>query len=108
MITDKQREWLQAEIDGKVRKKQAPRKYSAYRRRIRDRIIHMRKNLLWLAKNRPDILQDIQYELSDENIQRYGNARALLKAVTLFENEPTVLFLIGEIYSSHQIELSRK
>jgi len=108
MITDIQKRHLQLELEGKITKKKDPRKYSAYRRRIRDHIIHMRENLLWLAKYRPDILKDIEYELSDETIPRHGNARALLKAVTLFENEPTVLSLIAEIYSSFQLEVSRK
>ena len=108
MITNIQKKWLQLELEGKVKRKKNPRKYSAYRRRIRERIIRMRDNLLWLAENRPDILKDIEYELGDENTPRYGNARALLKAVTLFENEPTVLSLIAEIYSSHQFEVTKK
>lgn len=109
MITDKQKMWLKLELDGKVKRRKNPRKYSAYRQRIRKRIIHMRENLLWLAEYRPDILKDVEFELSDENIPRYGNARALLKAVTLFENEPTVLSLIAEIYSPHhQLEITNK
>lgn len=96
------------ELEGKVKRKKNPRKHSAYRRRIRERIVHMCKNLLWLAKYRPDILKDIDYELGDETIPRHNNARMLLKAVTLFENEPTVLSLIAEIYNSHQFEVSRK
>lgn len=108
MITDIQKRWLQLELEGKITKKQDPRKYSAYRRRIREHVIHMRENLLWLAEHCPEILQDRDYENSDETIPRYSNARALLKVVTLFENEPTVLSLIAEIYSSFQLELLRK
>jgi len=108
MITDIQKKWLQAELDGKVKKKQNPRKYSAYRRRIREHIEHMADNLLWLAEHRPDILKDIEYELSDETITRYRIARALLRAVSLFENEPTVLTLIAEIYMNHQFDVTKK
>lgn len=108
MITEIQKKWLQKELEGKIKKKDDPRKYSAYRRRIRGRIIEMRENLLWLAKNRPDILQDVEFELSDETIERYGNAKALLKAVTLFESGDTVLGILAEMYSSYQIELQHK
>lgn len=108
MITDIQKDWLQKELDGKVKRKQNPRKHSAYKRRIRDRIDHMVENLLWLAKNRPDILQDMEYELGSDDIVRFRRARALLQAIALFENEPTVLSLIAEIYTSHQIEVTKK
>jgi len=108
MITNIQRRYLQQELEGKIKKKQDPRKYSAYRRRIRKRIDNMAENLLWLAEHRPEILQDKDYENSDETIQRLRRARALLKAVTLFENEPTVLSLIAEIYSSFQLEVVKK
>ena len=108
MITDIQKKFLRQELEGKVKKKKIPRKYSAYKIRIRERIDHMLKNLLWLAKNRPDLLQDVDYELADEEIPRYRRARALLTAATLFENEPTILSLIAEIYSQLQLEVSRK
>ena len=108
MITDIQKMWLEKELDGKLKRKDDPRKYSAYRRRIRAHIEKMRENLIWLAENRPDILEDIEFELSDDTIERHRNAKTLLKAVTLFESEPTVWELLQTIYSSYQIELQKK
>lgn len=108
MITDIEKKWLQDELAGKVKKKDNPRKYSAYLRRINTRIDHMIENLLWLAENRPDILQDLRNELADEEKILKRRARALLRATSLFENEPTVLSIIAEIYSEHNIEISKK
>ena len=108
MITNLQRKWLKKLKEGKVRKKDNPQKYSAYKRRIRKRVDDMVKNLLWLAENFPDILQDLEWELGSEDIPMKRRARALIKAVTLFENEPTVLSLIAQIYSEHQIEITKK
>lgn len=109
MITDLQKKWLMKELEGKIKKGDDPRKYSAYKRRIRARIDNLCENLLWLAEYRPDLLSDRNYEDSDPNISLHRRAKALLKAVTLFENEPTVLSLIAEIYASFaQIEVTRK
>jgi hypothetical protein len=68
----------------------------------------MVNNLLELAKIRPDILQDLRNELADEEKPLKRRARTLLKAVSLFESEPTVLSLIAEIYSEHNIEITKK
>jgi len=108
LITDIELEWLKKLKAGKIKKKDNPRKYSAYKRRIRARIDHMIRNTEWVAENCPDILQDTEWELSDPNLPLKRRAKALLKIVTLFENEPTVLSLIAEIYSSHQIEITKK
>jgi len=108
MITDIHKRFLQLELEGKIKRKQNPRKFSAYERRMRERIDHMLKNGLWLAQNRPDILQDVQYELADETLPRYRRAKALLKMVTLFEREDVVLSLLAEIYSEHQLEVTAK
>jgi len=108
VITDIQKTYLQAELDGKIKKRQNPRKHSAYKRRIRERIDHMIKNTLWTSRCRPEIMQDREYENSEENIPRYRRARALLKAVSLFEREDVVLSLIADIYSNHQLEVSKK
>ena len=108
MITDIQLRWFMRVISGEVKKKDDPRTYSAYLRRIRERIDHMMRNLRWLAENRPDILQDMRYELADEEIPLKRRARGLLEIVALFENEPTVLMLMAEIYTEHVIEVSKK
>ena len=108
MITDIMKNWLKMELEGKVKKKDNPRKHSAYMRRIRTRIDHMKENLVWLAEHRPDILLDLDFELADESLPMHRRARALIKAITLFENEPTVLSLIAEIYSQHSIEVHKK
>ena len=108
MITDKQKEFLQLVLEGKIKKGRDPKKYSATFIRIRKHIDHMKENLLWLAINFPDILRDIDYELNDMTIKRYRRARSLLKAISLFEREDTVLSLIAEIYSAHQLEISKK
>ena len=108
LITDIQLQYLRDVLAGKIKKKDNPRKYSAYERRIHERIDQMVDNLLELAKIRPDILQDLRNELSDEDKPLKRRARTLLKAVSLFENEPTVLSLIAEIYSEHNIEITKK
>ena len=108
MITDIQRKFLQLELEGKIKKRRNPRKYSSYKRRIRERIDHGMKNLVWTAEHTPEVLSDREYEKGDENIQKFRRAKALLKAISLFENEPTVLLLVAEIYSHRQIEVQRK
>ena len=108
MITDIQLQYVKDVLAGKIKKKDNPRKYSAYERRINEHIDHMIKNLVELSEIRPDLLQDLRNELADEEKPLKRRARALLKAVSLFENEPTVLSLIAEIYSEHGIELTKK
>lgn len=108
MITDIQRKWLQDILDGKITKKQNPRKWSSYLRRINDHIDHMVENGIWLAEKFPDIIRDLKNEMTDENLPMKRRAKALLKMVSLFENEPTVIELISLLYINHNIELSRK
>jgi len=107
MITDIQKKYLIDELAGKIKKKDNPRKHSAYLRRMNEHIDHMLENLLWLAQNRPDILQDLKTELSEEKPLK-RRARGLLRAVTLFENQPTVLELIAELYPEESVELAKK
>jgi len=107
MITDIQKKYVQLKLEGKITKKQNPRKDSAYERRMQERIDHMIKNGKWLAKARPDILQNIEaWKRGD--VPRYHRARELLKMVALFEREDVVLSLIAEIYSNHQLEVHKK
>lgn len=108
LITDKQLIFLEDILNGKIKKKDDPRKYSTYIRRIQNRIDHMKRNLLWLSEHRPDIMSDLANELADENLPMKRRAKALIKAVTLFENEPTVIEIISEIYTKHQIELTKR
>jgi hypothetical protein len=108
MITDIQLKFLQDLLDGKIKKKDCPKKYSGYMKRIREQIDHALENLLWLAENRPDILQDLDKELLNEDLPMKRRARALIKAVSLFENEPNVFAIIAEVYSKHSIELQKK
>lgn len=108
VITDIQRKFLQMELEGKIKKRRNPRKYSSYKRRIRERVDHMLENLLWVAEHCPEILSDREYENGDERIPKFRRAKAFLKAISLFENEPTVLLLLAEIYSQHQFEIQRK
>jgi len=108
MITDIQKKYLADELAGKIKKKDNPRKHSAYLRRMNEHIDHMLENLLWLAQNRPDILQDLSNELADEEKILHRRAKILLKAITLFENQPTVLELIAELYPEESVELVKK
>ena len=108
LITDIMLQFMKDVEAGKIKKKDIPRKYSAYMRRIHERIDHMTKNLLWLAEHRPDIMSDLANELADEDLPMKRRAKALIKAVTLFENEPTVLEIISEIYTKHQIEIKHR
>ena len=108
MITDIQRKFLQLIFEGKIKKRRNPRKYSSYTRRIRERIDHALDNLIWTAEHAPEILSDREFEKGDDRLKKYRRARALLKAISLFENEPTVLLLVAEVYSHRQIEIQRK
>ena len=107
MITDFQKRFIQLELDGKIKRNKEPRKFSAYERRMQERIDHMIRNGKWLANKRPDILQNIKAWKRGE-AQRYQRARDLLQIVALFEREDIVLSLIAEIYSDHQLELTKK
>ncbi|GAG61944.1 unnamed protein product, partial [marine sediment metagenome] len=60
------------------------------------------------AENTPEVLSDSEFEDGDESIKKHRRARALLRAVSLFENEPTIFLLIAEIYSHRQLEIQRK
>lgn len=108
MITDIMLQFLKDLESGKVKKKDNPRKYSAYMKRIRKMIDEKTANLLWLAEHRPDILSDLEYELADETLPMKRRAKALMKAIALFENEPTVIEIISNIYTQHSIELTHK
>lgn len=108
LITNKQLEFLKKLRSGEIKKRDNPRKYSMYMGRIQKTINAKIENLLWLAEHCPDILSDLQNELADERLPMKRRAKALIKAVTLFENEPTVIEIISEIYTNHQIQLSHK
>lgn len=77
-------------------------------RRIQEHIEKSMKNLLWLAENRPDILQDLETELLDADLLLKRRARALIKAVSLFENEPTVFSIIAEVYNERVVSIEKK
>ena len=108
MITNIQKKFIQLELEGKIQKGRNPRRYSSYKRRTRARIDREIENLLWTAEYAPEILSDREFEKGDDTIKEHRRARALLKAVSLFENEPTIFVLIAEIFSKHQVELQRK
>ena len=108
MITDITLEFMKKILSGEIKIKDNPRKYSTYKARIRTRIDHMMRNLLWVAENMPELLSDLNFELADETVPMKRRAKSLIKAVTLFENEPTVIGIISEIYAKHNIELSHK
>lgn len=91
---------------GEVRKRDDPRKYSAYMIRVRERIDNMLENLLWLAENYPEILRDDEFELSSE-VERNRRARILLKATRLFEPDNIIVRILNET-SKHDISLEKK
>ena len=108
LITDKQKNFLQLKNEGKIKKKRNPRRWSSYKRRTRATVEHNIKNLLWLAENAPDVLSDREYERGNNEVREHRRARALLKAVSLIENAPTVFWLIAELYEKYQFELQKK
>jgi len=108
MITDIMMEWFKGLLSGKTKKKHDPRKYSAYKIRTRKMIDKNLVKLQWLADNYPDILRDFEYELNDDGVPMKRRAKALLKAVSTFESEATMIKLMNEMFPDHSIEIVRR
>ena len=98
MPTDKQIDWLQNVIEGKVQKKEDPHKYSVYMNRIRIDIDEELERLKWIANN-------IQYLMKDEEweIQKFGTVkhRRLIKLLEIVkaiqpESDPVLVKLRKE------------
>jgi len=88
-----------------------PRKYSAYMKRIQERIDHMLDNMVWLANNRPELLKFEERELDDPNIERYMRLKKILDVcvkMNPYSEDPTLFRLLSKMIPTYAIELVRK
>lgn len=99
MITDSQKKWLEELMEGKITKKDNSHKYSVYMNRIRANIDHEFENLLWLAKNYPDILEDQEWELEKYGKITNRRLKMLLQAIKFIypEVDPQLIRLQREV-----------
>ena len=112
MITDIQKKWINDIVDGHITKADNPRKYSAYMRRIQERIDHMLDNLEWLVKNSPDIIRYEEREFDDPAIERHIRLKRLLRVCAIINpisEDPAILKIIGKLISPQfGIEIFKK
>ena len=111
-ITDIQKEWIQGILDGEITKEQNPRKYSAYMKRIQNRLDHLLEHLLWMADTCPDILKYEAREYDDPNVERHSRLKKLLRVCTKispFTDDPTILQILAQLIpSQYGIEIFKK
>ena len=118
MITDIQREWLQAIKEGKIKKSDNPRKYSAYMNRIQKHINHALENSVWLAQNFVEILKDEETEINDESLPRYRRFKIILFIAKCLDPTltvdpsatelPALVKLMARMFPKYTFELVRK
>lgn len=83
MPTEKQIEFLESILTGKVTKKDNPHKYSVYMKRIRERLDIEIDSWMWLAENFPEILVDEDYEIHTDGMPRHRRLKALMRITKL-------------------------
>jgi len=110
IITDIQLGWLKDILGGKITKHDDPRKYSAYMKRIQNRIDHMLDNLIVLAEIAPDILKYEEREFDDPSIERHIRLKKLLRVcvdINPYKQDPTLFKILAQL-TSFNIELIKK
>lgn len=113
MISEKQKQFLIDVLTGKIKKRDNPRKWSTYFRRIRKTIDERVERYLWLSENFPEILRDREWELNND-VPDKRRAKALLKGIALFQQEglfieeAAIINVLQELYPRFQIELVKK
>ena len=112
MITDIQKKWIEEILSGKISKSDNPRKYSAYLKRIQQRIDAMIVNMAWLSDNAPDILKNEEREYDDPSFERHFRLKTMLRTcakISPFTDDPTILKILGELLPPQVgIEIYRK
>lgn len=105
MITDIQRRWLERILSGEERKQENPRKYSAYWKRIQERIDEMFENMKWLADNFPEVLTE--GELKNEH-KRMKTLLHVANKVNPMSKTPLMWQILEQMLTKHDIVLTKK
>jgi len=112
MITDLQRIWLESLQKGLETKYDNPKKYSQNMIRIQKHIDKMLENLIWLAKNFPEILKNEEKELANSTMERHARVKSFLFVSTLINpltEDPTLIKLMTQLTPPNmQITLEKK
>lgn len=105
MITDIQRKWLERILSGEETKHENPRKFSAYWKRIQERIDEMFKNLKWLAENYPEVLTEGEFK---NNHERMKTLLYVADKVNPMAKTPLLFKILEQMLTKHDIVLTKK
>jgi len=111
MITDIQLKWLEQILKGEITKSDNPRKYSAYMRRIQNRVDAMMVNLEWIVKFCPEIFKYEEREFDDPSMERHSRLKRLLRvciAISPFTEDPTLFKILSQISPTYGVEFYKK
>jgi len=105
MITNIQRKWLDRILSGEETKEENPRKFSAYWKRIEERIDEMLENLKWLADNFPEVLTEGEYE---GNHKRMKILLYVADKINPMSKTPLMWKILEEMLTKHDIVLTKR
>jgi len=105
MITEIQRRWLERILSGEETKHENPRKFSAYWKRIQERIDVMFENLKWVADNYPEVLTESEIKRDNKRM------KALLyvaNKINPMQKNPLMWKILETMLNKHDIVLTKK
>lgn len=105
IITSIQRRWLEALLSGEETKHSNPRKFSAYWKRIQERIDEMFENLKWLAENYPEVLTEGEFKTDHE---RMKTLLYVADKINPMEKTPLLFKILQQTLTKHDIVLTKK
>lgn len=105
MITDIQRRWLERILSGDETKHENPRKFSAYWKRIQERIDEMFKNMRWVADNYPEVLTEDELKRNNE---RMKTLLYVADKINPLAKTPLMWKILESMLTKHDIILTKK
>lgn len=105
MITDIQRRWLKRILSGEETKHENPRKFSAYWKRIQERIDEMFRNMKWLADNYPEVLTEGELK---RNNQRMKDLLYVADKINPLAKTPLMWKILESMLEKHSIVLTKR
>lgn len=105
MITNIQRKWLERILSGEETKYDNPRKFSAYWKRIQERIDEMFANMKWAADNYPEVLTE--GELKREH-ERMKTLLYVADKINPMAKTPLMWKILEQMLTKHDIVLTKK
>lgn len=105
MITEIQRKWLERILSGEETKHENPRKFSAYWKRVQERIDGMLENMKWLADNFPEVLTEGEFKNDHERMKILLHVADKINPMS---KTPLLFKILTTMLDKHDIVLTKK